>query len=65
MFWQNVWGQPLPYKDVVSVGPCHASGTCRDQPYVRYTDAQNPVESRRPGWVLNVQDPIVFTAILQ
>ena len=23
----------------------------------------NLVESRRPGWVLNVQDPIVFTAI--
>ena len=34
-----------------------------NRPYARCTDARNPVESRRPGWVLNVQDPIVFIAI--
>ena len=32
-------------------------------PYVICTDPRNPVESRRPGRVLNVQDPIVFSAI--
>ena len=32
-------------------------------PYARCIDARNPVESRGPGWVLNVQDPIVFIAI--
>ena len=32
-------------------------------PYAICTDPRNPVESRRPGRVLNVQDPIVFSAI--
>ena len=38
-------------------------GAFANKPYARCTDARNPVVSRRPGWVLDVQDPIVFTAI--
>ena len=36
---------------------------CRHKLYACCTDARNPVESCRPAWVLNVQGPIVFTAI--
>ena len=39
-----------------SIGPTNG-------PYAICTDPQNPAESRRPGRVLNVQDPIVFSAI--
>ena len=39
----------------------HTTGV--NGPIAICTDPRNPVESRRPGRVLNVQDPIVFSAI--